>query len=95
MTTGLAATLRAAQDHAGLSRTELWVRAMSLGLPSTSAGFDEMLDGDRVLSQIEYDMIAQALNERFAELGADHPVPYWDDADFDPPRGPSFGAEPG
>ena len=93
MSTTVSATLRAGQEHAGLSRTELWVRSMAVGLSATSDGFDEMLSGGRVLRQIEYDMIAQALNERFAELGQNHPVPYWDDAEFPRPTGPS-GPDP-
>jgi hypothetical protein len=33
------------------------------------------------------DLVAVALNERFAELGKDHPIPYSDDPQVDPLAG--------
>jgi hypothetical protein len=34
------------------------------------------LSGALMPTDIEYDYIAQALNDRFIELGMNHPVPY-------------------
>jgi hypothetical protein len=31
-------------------------------------------------SKFDYDIVAHAINERFLELGGDHPVPYSDTA---------------
>jgi hypothetical protein len=43
-----------------------------------STGFDveAFLCGVLAPGDHDHDLIAQALNERFAELGAGHPVPY-------------------
>jgi hypothetical protein len=43
-----------------------------------STGFDveAFLYGVLAPSDHDHDVIAQALNERFAELGGNHPVPY-------------------
>ena len=38
------------------------------------------LGGRRRFTRIEYDVVAQALNERFMDDGGDHPVPYADEA---------------
>jgi hypothetical protein len=62
------------RQEAGLSHGELWLRYFELkhehrirsrGLPLWSAR-----------PHHDHDVIAQALNERLAELGGNHPVPY-------------------
>jgi hypothetical protein len=38
---------------------------------------DRFLDGrTEGLERLDYDMLVHALNERFSDLGLDHPVPY-------------------
>jgi hypothetical protein len=38
---------------------------------------EAFLDGrNQNLERVDYDMLVHALNERFLELGLDHPVPY-------------------
>ena len=64
------------RQDAGLTRGELWMRYFELG--GMSAGFDveAFLYGVLSPSGHAHDVIAQALNKRFAELGGNHPVPY-------------------
>jgi hypothetical protein len=65
---------------AGLSHGELWLRYFELGGMSTSLQVEAFLYGALEPSSRDHDMIAHALNERFVELGGNHPVPYADDA---------------
>jgi hypothetical protein len=43
---------------------------------STGTEVEAILCGVLVASDDDHDVIALALNERFADLGMDHPVPY-------------------
>lgn len=63
----------------GLSRGELWFRYFELGGMSTALQLEAYLYGALVPTPHDGDVIAAALNERFAELGGDHPIPYSDD----------------
>lgn len=84
-----APTLDAYRRDAGLSQSELWFRYFELGGMSTTFQLEACLHGALRASSHDYDVIAHALNERFAELGGDHPVPYSDDggARGDNPKG--------
>jgi len=68
--------LDAFREQAGLSHGELWLRYFELG--GMSSGFDvgAFLYGVLAPTDHDHDVIALALNERFAELGSDQPVPY-------------------
>jgi hypothetical protein len=68
--------LDAYRQEAGLSHAELWLRYFELGGMSTGFDLEAFLYGALVPSDRDHDVIAQALNERFTELGGDHPVPY-------------------
>jgi hypothetical protein len=68
--------LDAYRQEAGLSHAELWLRYFELGGMSTGFDVEAFLYGVLAPSDYDHDVIAQALNERFAELGGDHPVPY-------------------
>jgi len=71
--------LDAYRQEAGLSHGELWLRYFELGGMSTGSELEAYLYGALRPSPHDYDVIAQALNERFVELGGNHPVPYADD----------------
>lgn len=71
-----AADLNAARTDAGLSITELWLRYFALGGNSTALQVEAYLYGALTPSAHDHDVVAHAINERFFELGADHPVPY-------------------
>jgi hypothetical protein len=68
--------LDAYRQEAGLSHTELWLRYFELGGMSTAFELEAFLHGIRAPANHDHDVIAQALNERFAEFGGNHPVPY-------------------
>jgi len=64
------------RQEAGLSHGALWLRYFELGGMSTGTEVEAILGGVLVPSDDDHDVIALALNERFADLGMDHPVPY-------------------
>ncbi|MEO8265008.1 MAG: hypothetical protein ABI706_05780 [Ilumatobacteraceae bacterium] len=71
--------LEQARREVGLSYNELWFRYFELGGMSTALEVEAYLYEALTPTTHERDMIATALNERFAELGGDHPLPYTDD----------------
>lgn len=75
-----ASVLEAYRRDAGLSHSELWLRYFELGGMSTCFQLEACLHGALRPTSHDHDVIAHALNERFTELGEDHPVAYSDDA---------------
>jgi hypothetical protein len=67
------------RQEAGLSFGELWLRYFELGGMSTGFELEAFLFGMVAPSDHDHDVIAHALNERFSELGANHPVAYLKD----------------
>jgi hypothetical protein len=72
-------TLDRFRRDAELTRGELWLRYFELGGMSTALQLEAFLYGALKPSGHDHDVIAHALNERFVELGGNHPVPYTDD----------------
>jgi hypothetical protein len=68
--------LDAFRQQAGLSHRELWLRYFELGGMSTGFELEAFLFGVLAPSDHDHDVIAHALNERFVELGGNHPVAY-------------------
>jgi hypothetical protein len=62
-----------------LSHSDLWLRYFELGGMSTAFELEAFLYGALEPSPHDHDVIAHALNERFVELGGNHPVPYAED----------------
>lgn len=83
MTADGAQTLDKFRRDARLSQAELWMRYFELGGMSTAFQVDAVLHGALIPSAHEHDMLAHALNERFVELGGNHPVPYSPDEPHD------------
>lgn len=75
--------LEAGRIQADLSRDELWLAYFALGGSASRDAVYTYLDGRG--GAMDYDVLAQAINERFVELGQNHPVPYFDE--FDSPEG--------
>ena len=71
--------------EAGLSHGELWMRYFELGGMSTALQLEAFLYGALLPTTRDHDVIAHALNERFVELGGNHPVPYIEDEPGGPP----------
>jgi len=76
MTTAAHDSLDIARQAAGLSQNELWVRYFALGGMTPALELEAVCHGAMVATDPDYDRIAHALNERFTELGRNHPVPY-------------------
>lgn len=64
--------------EAALTPTDLWLRYFALGGNATQARVAEYLIGTKQPARADYNLLAQALNERFQELGRGSPVPYMD-----------------
>ena len=60
----------------GLSHRDLWFRYFELGGMSTALELEAYLLNALTTTDHDRDLVATALNERFAELGGDHPVAY-------------------
>ena len=99
MTEGGLDTLDRFRRDADLSRSELWQRYFELGGMSTALQLDAILHGALLATRHDHNVIAHALNERFVELGGNHPVPYDEDTVTDGavagPAGPGDPTGPG
>jgi hypothetical protein len=73
------AVLDRSRQDTGFSHGELWLRYFELGGMSTALQVEAFLYGALQPSPHDHDVIAHALNERFVELGGNHPVPYAED----------------
>ncbi len=71
------------RQQAGLSHGELWLRYFELGGMSTGFELEAFLYGIVTPEPRDHDVIAHALNERFSEMGANHPVAYLGDVHDD------------
>jgi len=71
--------LRQAREELSLPIAELWFRYFTLGGMTTALELEAYLYGALKPEDPDRDLIALALNERFSELGGDHPIPYSDD----------------
>jgi len=72
-------SLERARVDVELSHSELWFRYFELGGMSTALELEAYLYDALAPTEHDRDLIAVALNERYAELGGDHPIPYSDD----------------
>jgi hypothetical protein len=79
VTPNLGVVLDAARVQAGMEAAEVWFAYFSLGGMLPPQIIDSILKGRVVPSDEDYDLLAQALNERFMDRGSDHPVPYRDE----------------
>jgi hypothetical protein len=79
-------TLDIARRDAGLSHDELWLRYFALGGMRSAFELEAILYAALTPTDRDHDLIAVALNERFSELGANHPIPYSDDDNEAGPR---------
>ena len=62
-----------------MATVDVWFAYFALGGMEPPRVIDKIFDGSVVPSDADYDLLAQALNERFMDRGGDHPVPYWDE----------------
>jgi len=76
MSLTMAQILEAGRQQAGLSHRDLWIGYCALGGMSGPETVDAYLLGDAIPDHLEYDVIAQVLNDSFVDFGGNHPVPY-------------------
>lgn len=84
--TSSAAVLRAGLALSGLEFSELHLGYLTVGGTLSPVEVEEVLEGVRVVSGLEHDYLAQALNDHFTARGQDHPVAYAEDLDQDEER---------
>ena len=65
-------------DLSGLSLTELWLSYLALGGTASATRVEAYARGRDQPNSYQHNMIAQAINEHFTDLGEDHPVSYQD-----------------
>ncbi len=76
MSTRLAYGLDQYRQRAGLSQVDLWLRYCEVGGMGTALEVEAFLFATLAPSAHDHDLLAQALNDRFVEMGGNHPVPY-------------------
>lgn len=74
-----AAHLRDGLRAVGWEPSDLWIASVALGSHLALGEVTDIMLRLRTPTRGEYDVIALALNERFMDLGRDHPMTYWDD----------------
>jgi hypothetical protein len=70
--------LEAARIDANMSFGELWMAYFALGGSAQPTALRAYLGGTAT-GLIDYDIVAQAINETYVGRGANHPVPYRED----------------
>ena len=76
MTDPVGNVLDRARLQLGLSRGDLWFHYFELGGMGSELDLEAFLADILEPSPHDHDLIAHALNERFSEIGQNHPVPY-------------------
>ncbi len=71
--------LEQARRGLAMSVSDLWWRYFAIGGMSTELEIEAILYRALVPTDGDRDMLSVALNERFSELGGDHPMRYSDD----------------
>lgn len=62
-----------------LSMADLWWAYFALGGNATPTEVSAMVTGRSRPERMDHDILAQAINDRFLDLGLDHPVAYASD----------------
>ena len=78
MTTAPSDALNTARQDAGLTMGELYLRYFGLGGMTSALEMEAVVYGALATTDLDRDRMVHALNERFTELGSNHPVPYAD-----------------
>jgi hypothetical protein len=73
-------SLPAGMEASGMDYHELWLRQIAVGGNASELELEAYVLGLLRPDQLQYDLIAQAINEHFVDRGGDHPVGYWDPA---------------
>jgi hypothetical protein len=77
-----AIVLRAGLALGEMSLEQLWISYLEVGGTMSSAELIQTLQGRREICDYEHDMLAQALNDHFVDLGLNYPVAYTADLEL-------------
>jgi hypothetical protein len=77
MTTTSGAVIREGLHRLGWTTSDLWVAATGIGGSFTRPDVEAIAAGRRPATPVEHDILVSALNDRFVDLGQDHPLAYW------------------
>jgi len=77
--------LNVARKAAGMTQEDLWMRYFALGGMSQPVELEAIVHDALRTTVHDRDVVVHALNERFSELGRNHPVPYSADEPDAPP----------
>jgi hypothetical protein len=69
-------TLSDGYDLSGMTLQQAWIRYITVGGTDSPAQLERQIRGAAGTSDHQHDVIAQALNEHFIELGQNHPIGY-------------------
>jgi hypothetical protein len=73
--------LRAGLSLSDLDIEELWAAYIGLGGSMSIGELVDLMDGRRLVSDHQHDVVAQALNDYFVDKGQDHLVSYASELD--------------
>jgi hypothetical protein len=65
----------------GVPLEHVWVDYVGLGGALSIVALEDFVSGSSVLTDSDYDRLAQAINELFMDRQQDHPCPYAEDID--------------
>lgn len=68
--------LERACQETGLSSGDLWLRYFALGGTATPSEVRNYVRGESSPSRAQYDVVVQAINERYMELDRPNRLPY-------------------
>jgi hypothetical protein len=78
--------LRLARQALGMTQDDLWMRYFALGGMSQPLELEAIVHDALHTTAHDRDVVVHAINERFSELGRNHPIPYSDTSDAPPPN---------
>jgi hypothetical protein len=73
---GQASGIADSSRRLGMSALAVWVAYFAVGGNGSLADVTGWVFGTTSIPVHDYDLLAQAMNDEFVALGADHPVPY-------------------
>ena len=65
-----------ARKKLGLSLDQLWLAYFELGGEASALELEAYFEGLYELDRLQHDVLMHALNERFVDLGQNHPMSY-------------------
>ena len=79
MTTASSAVIRSGLQRLSWTVSDLWIATVSVGGSFSRQDVEDLTTGGRAATPIEHDILVAALNDRFVDLGTNHPLATWSD----------------